>query len=147
MAGLGPQVTEIDLVAHSLGNLVVRRYYHQQSADDAEGADPRIQAHRDAGAPNHPPARARKFADNAMLGGLYQLVLPETGSDLAYGYPWAEGKLATPACEFGIVAGGKGDGRGYRRACRATTTAPSRSWRPGCPAPPTSWPCRSATPL
>jgi hypothetical protein len=114
MAGLGPQVTEIDLVAHSLGNLVTRRYYHQQSADDAEGADPRIHRIVMLGPPNHPPARARRFADDAMLGGLYQLVLPETGSDLAYGYPWAEGKLATPACEFGIVAGGKGDGRGYR---------------------------------
>lgn len=114
MAGLGPQVTEIDLVAHSLGNLVIRCYYQQQAAEGKPGPDSRISRLVMLGPPNHPPARARSFADNPMLGGLFQLVLPETGADLAYGHPWTEGKLATPLCEFGILAGGKGDGRGYR---------------------------------
>lgn len=113
--GLGPKVTEIDVVAHSLGNLVVRRYYYQQLIEeDGPGPDPRIKRMVMLGPPNHPPSRARRFADHAMLGGLYQLMLPETGSDLAYGYAWSEGKLLTPVCEFAIVAGGTGDGKGYR---------------------------------
>jgi hypothetical protein len=114
LKGLGPEVTEIDMVGHSLGNLVIRHYYgdalHQPGGP---GPDPRIRRIVMLGPPNHPPQRARLWAEHSTFRGLYYLALPGTGHQLAEGFADLEPKLATPTCEFGILAGGKGDGKGW----------------------------------
>ncbi len=114
LKGLGPEVTEIDMVGHSLGNLVIRHYYgdalHQTGGP---GPDPRIRRIVMLGPPNHPPQRAKLWADHSTFRGLYYFALPGTGHQLAEGFVDLEAKLATPTCEFGILAGGKGDGKGW----------------------------------
>ena len=111
---LGPEVEEIDFVAHSLGNLVIRYYLGDQTSPaTGRKPDPRIRRIVMLAPPNHAPQRARLWADNAMFSSLYHFVLPETGNHLAAGFAELEPRLAIPACEFGILAGGKGDGQGW----------------------------------
>jgi pimeloyl-ACP methyl ester carboxylesterase len=112
--GLGPEVTEIDLVGHSLGNLVIRHYYGDMFEQvDGPGPDPRIKRIVMLGPPNHPPQRAKLWTDHSTFRGLYHFALPGTGHQLSDGFSELEQKLATPTCEFGILAGGKGDGKGW----------------------------------
>ena len=114
IAGLGPEVTEIDMVGHSLGNLVIRHYYGDTlHHPGGPGPDPRIKRIVMLGPPNHPPQRARLWAEHSTFRGLYYFALPGTGHQLAEGFAELEPKLATPTCEFGILAGGKGDGKGW----------------------------------
>ena len=44
---------------------------------------------------------------------VYQVVTGQTGQQLGRDWQRLEGQLATPACEFGILAGGRGDKHGY----------------------------------
>jgi pimeloyl-ACP methyl ester carboxylesterase len=103
-------IDEIHFVAHSLGNLVVRRYLGD-STDAASGRtpDPRIKRFVMIAPPNHGAAAAESWSDNE----LFSLVLGDSAVELGKGWPEIEKTLATPACEFGIIAGGKGDDRGY----------------------------------
>jgi pimeloyl-ACP methyl ester carboxylesterase len=107
-------VEEINFVAHSLGNLVIRHYLADQTdAEKGLAPDPRIKRIVMLGPPNHAPARAKLWADNKWLSGLYHTVLSSNGHYLANGWDELAPGLATPACEFGILAGGKGDGTGW----------------------------------
>jgi pimeloyl-ACP methyl ester carboxylesterase len=95
-------VEQINLVAHSLGNIVIRRYFARAS-DAAAGRkpDPRIARIVMLGPPNNGSNLA------ARLDGL-RLVTMVGGDPLKdLGDKWDEVKdgLATPACEFGIIAG------------------------------------------
>lgn len=111
---LGPEVTQIDVVAHSLGNLVVRHYFglHPDASGPA-AYDARIKRLVMLGPPNHPPERARRWVENSLGRSLYYWALPGTGAELTEGFAELEPKLAVPPCEFGILAGGKGDGKGW----------------------------------
>jgi len=92
----------ISFVAHSMGALVVRRY---------------LQDHRDArirrlvmiAPPNRGSAMANLFDGAGVLRRTFGPAGPQMRSD-ALG---ALAGLAAPWCEFGVIAGGKGDGRGY----------------------------------
>jgi hypothetical protein len=44
---------------------------------------------------------------------LFQAVAGQPGSQLGHGWADLATHLATPACEFGIIAGGLGNARGY----------------------------------
>ena len=59
--------------------------------------------------PNHGSLLAVTLGDNKV----YQVVTGQTGQQLGRDWQRVEGKLATPACEFGILAGGRGDNHGY----------------------------------
>ena len=102
-------VEEINFVAHSLGNLVVRRYLAESTGRSAGGK---------------PDARIKRFVCSRAepwRGGrlaledheLIALLLGGSASELGAGWPDVETTLAVPKCEFGIIAGGKGNGRGY----------------------------------
>lgn len=99
-------IDEIDLVCHSLGNLVVRRYIALCQADDKDGVilDPRIKRMVMLGPPNQGACLACKLADNTLS----DLVAGPCARFLAG--DWKEnGKLlAVPPFAFGIVAGTKG---------------------------------------
>ncbi|MEM9940501.1 MAG: alpha/beta fold hydrolase [Planctomycetota bacterium] len=93
---LGPQVTEIYLVGHSMGNLVVRRYLH-------DGYDLRIKRMVMIGPPNQGSRMARLLKDSR----LFQTIAGVSGMQLAVGWEKLEPKLAVPDFEFGIIAGGQ----------------------------------------
>ncbi len=106
---LGPEVTEINLVAHSLGNLVIRHYLGDQT-DPRTGAqpDPRIKRIVMLAPPNNGAEFARKFAKNTI----FKTVWGTSGLELANEWEKLEQRLAIPACQFGIIAGGKGEESG-----------------------------------
>jgi pimeloyl-ACP methyl ester carboxylesterase len=109
MQHLGPEVTEINLVAHSLGNLVIRHYLGDHT-NLAEGKqpDPRIKRIVMLAPPNNGSQFARKFADNSI----FKAVWGTSGLELANEWKALEPRLAVPACEFAIIAGGKNAPRG-----------------------------------
>ena len=59
--------------------------------------------------PNHQPQLATKL----VRGALAKFVAGPAAQQMATGWESLAPKLATPHFEFGILAGGKGDGRGY----------------------------------
>lgn len=137
--GLG-EVEELNFVGHSLGNIVLRHYLADEAAQRA-AADPAFQSKRSVPARSEaPPIDAKPVGDGptpaqrpaprriVMLGppnngamiakrlhgtGVFGLVTGRSGEALGGNWDQLVGNLATPSCEFGIVAGGTGDGRGH----------------------------------
>ncbi|HEV3007220.1 MAG TPA: hypothetical protein VGX78_22310 [Pirellulales bacterium] len=106
-------IEELNFVAHSLGNVIVRRYMGDtQDAQAGRTPDPRIKRFVMIAPPNHGAAAAESWSDN----DLFELALGESAKELGTGWPDIEKTLATPSCQFGIIAGGKGDDRGYNPA-------------------------------
>ena len=103
-------IDEINLVAHSLGNLVLRRYL-ADATDELAGRKPDPRLHRIVmlGAPNNGAELARTLSRTP----LFRFVVGQVGHELGHGWTDLAPKLAIPCCEFGIIAGGRGDGRGY----------------------------------
>lgn len=103
-------IEEIHFVGHSLGNLVVRNYLADHT-DPNTGLhpDPRIRRIVMLGPPNQGAAMAEAFADNS----LFHFVAGASASQLARDWEKLAAKLATPAGQFGILAGGKGTEKGY----------------------------------
>jgi pimeloyl-ACP methyl ester carboxylesterase len=102
-------VEKIDLVCHSLGNLVVRRYLGEATLPEPRWQpDARIRRMVMIGPPNNGAQLARLFKDNTLYG----LVTGPSGKQLAVSWEEAQKRLATPTFEFGIIAGGLGNGRG-----------------------------------
>src|SRR6185437_12321930 len=71
--------------------------------------DPRIKRMVMLAPPNHGAERAKALADSDLFG----IVLGESAVQLGAGWAGIEPKLATPTFEFGIIAGGRGDNKGY----------------------------------
>ena len=103
-------VEEINFVGHSMGNLVIRHYLGD-CADTQSGRkpDPRLKRVVMIAPPNHGAEKARAWGDSA----LFLAVVGAGGMQLGAGWETVEKHLATPACEFGIIAGGQGDNEGY----------------------------------
>jgi hypothetical protein len=97
-------VQEINFVAHSLGNLVIRRLLHAQY-DDHGGAkvDPRI--HRIVMLA--PPNQGSRLAESLPKGMLVQWLGGASTMALADGWDDLQARLARPRCQFGIIAGGR----------------------------------------
>lgn len=96
-----PEVTQIDFVAHSMGNLVVRSYV--QSQLDASGKiDDRL--HRMVMIA--PPNRGSKMARRLSWSHIFHLFSGISGRQLSTHWKDVETKLAVPPFEFGIIAGG-----------------------------------------
>jgi pimeloyl-ACP methyl ester carboxylesterase len=113
-------IEEINFVGHSMGNIVVRHYL-----GDLARQDPTKQSPNAAAADRHAKARfgrfvmlappnqgallAETFADNI----LFKEIAGDAGQQLGRDWPELEKRLATPGFEFGIIAGGKGNDKGY----------------------------------
>lgn len=108
---LGPDVREVNFVAHSMGNLVIRHYL----ADQSRGCcpDPRIHRIVMLGPPNHGAFRAHLWADSGFLSKPFKLVVGPAADELSTGFAELEKRLTIPDCEFGIIAGGLGDKEGW----------------------------------
>jgi pimeloyl-ACP methyl ester carboxylesterase len=105
-------VERVSFVAHSMGNIVIRRYLHNLERL-APAMRPSVQFQRMVmiSPPNHGAELADRFADSrlaAMAAGkpLEQLAPSRGWTEL-------EKQLATPNFEFGVIVGGRGDGEGY----------------------------------
>ncbi len=101
-------VEEIHFVAHSLGNLVIRHYFADQKKLRDARANRRFGRVIMIAPPNHGADFAKRFEDN----GIFKLVWGESGQQLAH-WDRIRPHLATPPGEFGIIAGGLKDGRGF----------------------------------
>ena len=98
-------VEQVNFVAHSLGNLVIRRYLHDQAQRDELPPDyPRIGRIVMLAPPNGGAQMARRLAKNR----LFQLVAGESGSQLSTNWSDVQKTLLTPNSPFGIIAGGVG---------------------------------------
>ena len=104
IAGI-PTADRISFVAHSLGNLVVRRWMTDAAEEDRR----RIHRMVMLGAPNQGSQLARKVANVWVLRTLSS----GAARDLVLDWPRVAGDLAVPECPFGIIAGGTGDEVGY----------------------------------
>lgn len=100
-----PATGSICFVGHSLGNLVVRRW--MALADGRELA--RVERVVMLGPPNRGSDLARQVGGVGVLAALAE----GAARDLVVDWGKVEPQLAVPPCEFGIVAGGRGDGAGY----------------------------------
>lgn len=109
-------IEELNFVGHSMGNLVIRCYLNDlKLAEAARPANasakkrPKFNRFVMLAPPNHGSGMAKYFGDNL----LYQAVTGDSGKQLGLDWNAIESHLATPDFEFGIIAGGKGDGKGY----------------------------------
>lgn len=109
-------VHEVDIVAYSLGSLVARYWLGDLVAETPQAfAAPRPKMRRCVmlGPPNQGAERANVWARSAMGQKLFDLVLGESGRQLGPQFREIQDHLATPACEFGIIAGGRGTHDGW----------------------------------
>ena len=103
-------IQSIDFVGHSLGNIVIRHFL-ADITDPAKGVltDPRIKRFVMIAPPNHGAEKADKWSNN----DLFVAVLGTSAAQLGTGWADVERHLGIPACDFGIIAGGKGDHEGF----------------------------------
>jgi len=95
-------VEEIDIVAHSMGGLVVRSYLSKHQ-------DKRIKRMVMMGVPNNGAQMANKLHDNF----LYEAIYGPAGQQLVGGKNSFISTLPTPKFEFAIIAGARGNKKGY----------------------------------
>jgi hypothetical protein len=103
-------ISEINFIAHSLGNLVVRHWVKDFAA--AGRSLPKGQKFGRM-VMLAPPNRQPQLATLLVRGMVAQFVAGPAAGEMATGWEQLEPKLGTPPFEFGVLAGGKGDGRGY----------------------------------
>jgi hypothetical protein len=100
-----PPTSRISFVGHSLGNLVVRRWMSLADAGDLARVDRMVML--------GPPNRGSDLARHVGGVGVLAAFAEGAARDLVVDWPQVEPHLAVPPCEFGIVAGGRGDGSGF----------------------------------
>lgn len=100
-----PQADTLSFVGHSLGNLVVRRWMALAAARDLARTRRMVML----GPPNQGSDLAR------MASRIWGLAALAEGAsrDLVVDWSRVAPSLAVPGCDFGIVAGGRGDDTGY----------------------------------
>jgi pimeloyl-ACP methyl ester carboxylesterase len=92
-------IEEVNFVAHSLGNLVIRDWMHEHY--NAENATFKLGRYVMLGPPNNGAQMARAFKENR----LFNLVTGPSGKQLGEDWEKLAKHLDTPCCEFGILAG------------------------------------------
>lgn len=103
-------VHEISFVGHSMGNILVR---HMLFRFQVQGNPPPVEFRRMVMI--SPPNHGANLADTIGQSRLVQLALGDVVDQFApnKGWTYLERQLATPHFEFGIIAGGRGNDRGY----------------------------------
>ncbi len=103
------RVEEINFVAHSMGNLVVRHLLHDQLvAARGLGQDPRIRRIVMLAPPNNGAALAERFEHDPT----FRLLFGQGGQQFTEDWDRVQAQLAVPACPFGIIAGSAGSQQG-----------------------------------
>ena len=99
------EAEEVHFVAHSLGNLVIRRYLYERALANPEARGPQLGRFVMLAPPNQGAELAVRLRDNE----LFRLIFGTGGRQLAVEWDEVEQRLATPPCPFGILAGGQGE--------------------------------------
>lgn len=102
-------VETIHFVAHSLGNLVIRRWLNDLGENRLKSRGMKIGRMVMLGPPNHRPALARALVPIDR----HKIIAGEAGDQLNGAWKTLEPNLATPQFEFGILAGGLGNSDGF----------------------------------
>ena len=103
-------IREINFVAHSLGNLIVRHYFHdRQAAPPGTRSHPPLGRMVMLGPPNHGSEIAAALAESDFFAS----AAGRPGLELGARWAELESRLAVPPCEFGIIAGGLGNAQGF----------------------------------
>ena len=103
-------MSEINFVAHSLGNLVVRNWAYNFNSEGRKLPDcQKFGRMVMLAPPNKQPHIAARF----IRGRVANFILGQAAQSMATGWEGLEPKLATPPFEFGVLAGGKGNDKGY----------------------------------
>lgn len=103
-------VKKIHFVAHSLGNLVIRHWLHDLARTKTLAKnDVALGRMVMLGPPNHRPALARTLVPIDR----HKIIAGVAGEELSGDWNKLEPNLATPPCDFGILAGGTGDDSGH----------------------------------
>lgn len=98
-----PPDTELYFVTHSMGGLVVRCYLETYRPAQAERL-----------VMIAPPNRGATMAEYLDMYPITDVLLGPSGEEMAMGEDYLEGLCGgAPDIEFGIIAGGRGDGEGY----------------------------------
>jgi len=97
---LSPDIT-VHFVAHSMGNIVIRRMLNE--------AIPNLGRMVMIAPPNKGSLLAQQLKDL----GVFRWIFGPAGQQLSSDNASFFDSLPSPPCEFGIIAGGKGDGKGY----------------------------------
>ena len=106
-------IDEINFVAHSLGNLVIRRYLGEAAQLNPRWTpDPRIKRMVMLGPPNNGAQVAGVIAEVLNDNEIARIVTGPSPWQLAREWESTQKLLGTPAFEFGVIAGGMGDGNG-----------------------------------
>jgi len=109
-----PEVDEIHIVAHSLGNLVVRHFLADEARRGmASRLNERLGRIVMLAPPNRGSARAALWAESTVFASAYRAVAGPAAVQISPDWDEFEPQLTVPACEFGIIAGGRGDGKGW----------------------------------
>ncbi|MEM8672144.1 MAG: alpha/beta fold hydrolase [Planctomycetota bacterium] len=99
-------VETVHFVAHSMGNLVLRRYLAMRMATEpVESSLPAVGRIVMLAPPNQGSSMAKRLRDNEV----FRLVAGIGGAELAERWDEIEPNLKTPEGEFGIIAGGSGN--------------------------------------
>lgn len=108
LAGL-PDATSIDVVAHSLGNIVMRRYLGEAKSPHPKWQiDGRLRRMVMLGPPNQGARLAQVIADLCRDNDLARLLAGPSAWELAREWDDLAQVLATPPFPFAVVAGGMG---------------------------------------
>jgi pimeloyl-ACP methyl ester carboxylesterase len=114
-------IEEVNFVAHSMGNVVIRYYLNDLRKQESEAARepaasdtkgdkrPAFKSFVMLGPPNHEAQMAAAFGENI----LFKTVSGQPGQQLGAKWSELERNLAVPNFDFAIVAGGKINGKGY----------------------------------
>ncbi len=123
-------IEEINLVGHSLGNIVVRKYLAGAEGKAAGLPDKRIARVVMLAPPNHGSRIATAFEGNA----LFRIINGPAGQELGPTWNEFKSKLAMPDVEFGIIAGGRGGRFGHHdESQEGEESAPKRGYNPWLP--------------
>lgn len=95
-----PANAELNFVAHSMGNIVLRRAIYDWQQSNSEVLN-RLNAFVMLGPPNNGAAIARSLGKTGVFG----LVAGDGANELGRDWETISGTLAVPPCPFGIIAG------------------------------------------
>jgi len=103
-------ITEIHFVGHSMGNIVIRHYL----GDQLDRSTGRLRERRcKRMVMLAPPNQGSHLAAALSENGAFSAINGTPGRQLGAEWNAIKDKLAIPPFEFGIIAGGRGDGKGY----------------------------------
>ena len=98
-------IEEINFVVHSMGGLLVRTYLMKHK----DQRDKRLKRFVMMGVPN----KGAEMADLLKSNPLFKAVFGPAGQQLVTDPKTLIGKLPTPDFEFGVIAGGRGNDKGF----------------------------------